>query len=302
MCHSRDEAESARSRLEQWLSPRGLAINEDKTRVVHLADGFDFLGFNVRRYPSRNGGKLLIKPSSTAVTRIRQRLTSELRSLRGANALTVIRRLNPIIRGWAAYYRAVVSKEVFAEIDHHLWQNTYRWALRAHPNKSKKWVLTRYFDAFNPSRADRWVFGDRDSGLFMRRFVWTKIVRHAMVAGNSSPDDPALADYWQARRRTGTAELGRTLLILARRQDGRCPDCGDHLLPGDLPQSPHQWEQWIVSIRTALRIIGGPKKKRPANQAPDRSTQLVHTHCHNRAPTGARKGSPTADLTPQGLA
>ena len=72
-----------------------------------LDEGFDFLGFNVRRYH----GKLLIKPSKAAVRRIRERLRTEMRSLRGANAQAVIARLNPIIRGWAAYYRTVVSSE-----------------------------------------------------------------------------------------------------------------------------------------------------------------------------------------------
>jgi len=70
----------------------------------------------------------------------------------------VITRLNPVIRGWAAYYRGGVSKEIFSALDHYMWRLTYRWALRTHPNKSKRWVMARYFDAFHPSRRDRWVF------------------------------------------------------------------------------------------------------------------------------------------------
>ena len=95
MCYTRDQAEAARSQLTQWLAPRGLSFNQDKTRIVHVDDGFDFLGFNVRRY----GDKLLIKPSKAAVARFRQRLTAEVRSLRGSGALMVIITLNPIIRG-----------------------------------------------------------------------------------------------------------------------------------------------------------------------------------------------------------
>src|ERR671912_2572517 len=78
-CHSRQQAEQVKARLAGWLAPRGLAFNEDKTRIVHLAEGFDFLGFNVRRY--RNG-KLLIKPSAPAVRRLQRRLASELRAAR----------------------------------------------------------------------------------------------------------------------------------------------------------------------------------------------------------------------------
>src|SRR5450759_5213621 len=100
LCHTRDEAEQVKARLAEWLAPRGLTFNEDKTRIVTLDDGFDLLGFTVRR----QSDKLLIKPSKAALRRIRERLRTEMRALRGANATAVIARLNPIIRGWAAYY------------------------------------------------------------------------------------------------------------------------------------------------------------------------------------------------------
>jgi RNA-directed DNA polymerase len=103
-CYSQEQAEQVKAQLAQWLAPRGLAFNEDKTRIVHLEDGFDFLGFNIRRYQrGHDRGKLLIKPSQDAVRRIRRRLADEVRSLRGSNATAIIARLNPIIRGWAAY-------------------------------------------------------------------------------------------------------------------------------------------------------------------------------------------------------
>jgi RNA-directed DNA polymerase len=283
MCHTREQAETVRQRLVEWLKARGLALNEDKTRIVHLSEGFDFLGCTIRRY--RNG-KLLIKPSKLAVKRIRERLAAELRSLRGANALAVIRRLNPIIRGWTAYYRSVVSKEVFASIDQHLWRHTYRWALRAHPNKPKTWVTARYFGAFNPSRTDRWVFGDRDSGAYLRRFVWTKIVRHRMVMGTASTDDPALNRYWAERRRKTFALLGGSTATLLLQQRGRCPICGTFLLLTEHePQSPKDWEQWIKTIAKALRkkaltmigLDGGGDPTTP---------RLLHTHCQ-RAPRSA---------------
>src|SRR6266511_328911 len=95
LCHSQEQAEQVKARLAEWLAPRGMAFNEDKTRIVHLGEGFDFLGFNVRRYRS----KLLIKPSKAAVRRVRERLASEMRILRGGNAMAVIATLNPIIRG-----------------------------------------------------------------------------------------------------------------------------------------------------------------------------------------------------------
>jgi RNA-directed DNA polymerase len=114
-CCSQRQAQQVKARLAQWLAPRGLVFNEDKTRIVHLEEGFDFLGFNLRRY-RRGGrpGKLLIKPSQDAVRRIRRRLADEIRSMRGSNAMALIARLNPIVRGWAACYRGVVFSKLFA--------------------------------------------------------------------------------------------------------------------------------------------------------------------------------------------
>jgi len=129
LCHSRQEALEVKARLATWLAPRGLAFNEDKTQVVTLDEGFDFLGFNVRRY----GTKPLIKPSKAAVRRIRERLRNELRSLRGTNAQAVIRKLNPIIRGWANYYRTQVSAEIFGKLDHYLWRLTYKCCAARRP-------------------------------------------------------------------------------------------------------------------------------------------------------------------------
>ena len=297
MCYSRDQAEQVWHRLAQWLAPRGLTINEDKTRIGHLHVGFDFLGFNVRRY----GGKLLIKPSKAAVTRFQRRLTAEVRVLRGANAEAVIRRLNPIIRGWTAYYRSVVSKAVFATVDEHLWQLTWRWALRTHPNKPKRWVAARYFGKFNPARQDRWVFGDRDSGHYLRRCVWTKIVRHRLVGGTSSLDDPALAQYWADRRKRRNGMLGGPVLGLLRAQAGRCPICRDLLLRTDRePQSPQQWEQWITTTRLALRrqAITAEQVPKPSRDPGDHPAhRLVHAHCLR---TRARRRA--QQKTPLGLA
>jgi RNA-directed DNA polymerase len=138
--------------------------------------------------------KPLIRPSKAAVRRIRQRLQAELRSLRGHNARAVIRRLNPIIRGWAAYYRRQVSSNTFDMLDHYLWALTYRWALLSHRNKSRPWVFARYFGKFNRSREDRWVFGDRKTGAYLHRFGWTGIVRHQLVRYRASPDDPDLTE------------------------------------------------------------------------------------------------------------
>src|SRR5262249_2747147 len=271
-CHTRQEAEQVKARLAAWLVPRGLAFNEDKTRIVTLDEGFDFLGYTIRRYH----GKLLIKPGKAAVRRIRERLRTDLRSLRGANAQAVIARLTPIIRGWAAYYRTAVSSETFAALDHYLWKLTYKWAKHSHPNKPTRWVIRRYFGTFNKSRHDQWVFGDRDSGAYLLRFSWTKIVRHQMVRGTSSPDDPALAEYWAARRHRGIPRpIDAATLRLLQSQHGRCPWCGQLLLDADRPpQTPREWEQWLAATRKA--IIRNAIADQAGSTPPEGSLRLLH--------------------------
>ena len=292
MCTSREQAEEVKARLTVWLAPRGLAFNEDKTRVVDLDDGFDFLGFNVRRYQN----KLLIKPSKAAVQRQRERLAAEVRALRGANAAAVIKRLSPIIRGWSAYYRTVVSSEAFAKLDKYVWTLTYGWATHTHSNKSRHWVVNRYFGAFNRFRRDRWVFGDRDSGAYLVKFGWTKIVRHQMVPGTASPDDPDLDTYWAKRRQRSAPPVGGVKLRLLKTQQGRCPLCGGLLLFADRePQSPAEWEQWITVIRKALRKEAiAVERGQGITDGPD-ALQLVHTDCQRRhVAVSGRRSSATS--------
>jgi RNA-directed DNA polymerase len=276
LCHTRHEAEQVKARLAGWLTPRGLTFNEDKTRIVTLDDGFDFLGVTVRR----QSGKLLIKPSKAALRRIRERLRTEMHALRGANAAAVLHRLNPIIRGWAAYYRTVVSSKAFAMLDRYLWGLTYKWAKFGHPKKPRSWIVNRYFGAFNKSRQDRWVFGDRASGAYRIKFAWTKIVRHRMVKGRSSPDDPTLAQYWaDRRRRSAPPPMDGHSLQLLQRQAGRCPNCRDLLLHADHPpQSPAEWEQWVRVTSKALRKQSLTYRRRDG-PGETNSLRLVHVRC-----------------------
>jgi RNA-directed DNA polymerase len=293
MCVSRGQAEEVKTRLAAWLAPRGLAFNEDKTRIVHLDDGFDFLGFNVRRYRA----KLLIKPSKAAVQRHRERLAAEVRALRGANAAAVIKRLNPIIRGWSAYYRTVVSSEAFAKLDNYLWILTYKWATHSHSNKSRRWIVRRYFGMFNRFRRDRWVFGDRDSGAYLFKFAWTKIVRHQMVPGTASPDDPDLATYWAKRRQRSAPPVGDVSLRLLKTQQGRCSLCGGFLLLADRePQSPVEWEQWLTATRKALRKEAITAERGQGTPDEPVALHLVHTDCRRRhvAVSGRRSGASSA--------
>ena len=277
-CHSRQQAEQVKARLAAWLAPRGLAFNEAKTRIVHLSEGFDFLGFSLRRY--RNG-KLLIKPGATAIKRFRDRLAKEFHALRGSNVAAVLAKIAPIVRGWVAYYRTVVSTRVFHALTGYLWKLTYKWACWSHPNKPKHWIIGRYFGKFNKFRNDRWVFGDRDTGAYLPKPAWTEIVRHTLIKGGASPDDPALAGYWAHRRQKVKPPLDSYTVRLLSRQDGRCSLCGENLLtPDQPPQSPQGWEHWFLQVtRQAIKADYLVHHDTPS-AARSKRTHLVHATCH----------------------
>jgi RNA-directed DNA polymerase len=300
-CHTQRQAQQVKAQLAEWLKPRGLAFNEDKTKIVHLTEGFDYLGVNVCRY--RNG-KLLVKPNRAAVKRLRKRLAVEMRALRGSNAAAVIARLNPIIRGWAAYYRGVVSSKIFNSLDNYVWRLTYKWAKHTHPNKPKTWIVRRYFGTFNKFRNDRWVFGDRagtdEHGVpHLVKFSWTDIVRHQMVKGAASPDDPDLTDYWTTRRRRVKPPLDSYNLRLLTRQDGRCPLCKDHLLIADQPpQSPREWERWWLSVTRRAIAVEYLVHQDGHSTPGDTRTRLIHASCRSGLPTRLRGKPARQPATP----
>jgi len=295
LCHSQEQAEQVKAQLAEWLAPRGLAFNEEKTKIVHLSEGFDFLGFNVRRYRS----KLLIKPSKAAVRRLRERLAASMRMLRGGNAMAVIATLGPIIRGWAAYYRTVVSSRLFRWLDNYVWKLLYKWSIWRHKNKPKRWIVGRYFGKFNKFRNDRWVFGDHDTGAYLVKFSWTGIERHIPVKGAASPDDPALAAYWAGRRRKVKPPLDRYTRHLLSRQDGLCPLCGEHLLSADQPpQAPEQWEQWWLHItRKAIAASYLTHHGKPGPPDGDQ-TCLVHASCQRALQARQRRTPALQPATP----
>ncbi len=295
-CHSRQQAEQVKAKLAAWLAPRGLAFNEAKTRIVRLdEEGFGFLGFHLRRYPV---GKLLIKPSVTAIKRFRERLAREFRVLRGANVAAVLAKISPIVRGWVAYYRTVVSSRVFKTLTDYLWKLTYKWARWSHPNKPKRWIIQRYFGKFNKFRNDRWVFGDRDTGAYLPKPAWTNIVRHTPVKGWASPDDPDLAGYWADRRRKVKPPLDAYTVRLLSKQDGRCNLCGENLLtPDQPPQTPQGWEWWFRWV-TKKAIEVGHLTHHTSSTPRNERTHLVHATCsrtgkHARTAAGNPVPQPT---------
>jgi RNA-directed DNA polymerase len=218
--------------IQEWLAERGLELNTEKTRIVHIDDGFNFLGFHLRRYK----GTLLIKPQKEKVLAKLAEIRAWLRMHIHTKQEEVIAHLNQTLRGWSLYYRHVASSKVYAYVDHRLFRMLWTWARRRHPQKPAKWIKAKYFPAIGTRK---WVFAvktkDRRGQPITRSLtdVRLSIKRHVLVAGRNSPLDPALREYWHKRARW-RAELkydaNAVKRILAARQNWRCPVCHASLL------------------------------------------------------------------------
>ena len=182
-----------------FLKERGLELSEEKTRITHIDDGFDFLGFNVRKYT----GKLLIKPSKPAVKRFLDKIRALIKANPAAKTEELIRQLNSKLRGWANYYRHEVSKKTFAYVDTQVFLALIAWINRRHPEKSAQWKRQRYF---RRKGLRQWVFFAkiRDAlksvthiDLFSMASV--PIVRHIKIQARANPYDPAFTDYFTRR-------------------------------------------------------------------------------------------------------
>ena len=196
---SKEAIEAIVPTVERFLSQRGLELNTEKTRIVHVKDGFDFLGFNVRSFNE----KCIFTPQKEKVHNFLDKIRTWLKHHRMASPENVIRHLNPILRGWANYYKHASSKRTFITVDTHIWRAIWKWCLRRHRNKSKDWVYRKYFKTVN-NRA--WTFFANVSTsdgevLELRLFNLSSVPirRHVKVAGAASPDDPDLRDYWRDR-------------------------------------------------------------------------------------------------------
>lgn len=218
--------------IKQWLSSRGLEISTEKTRVVHIDDGFNFLGFHLRQYK----GKLLIKPQKEKVLAFCKKIKETLSHMKTRTQEDVIKELNPLLGGFANYYRGAVSKETFSYIENRAWHDLRRWAKRRHPNKPAKWVQKRYYSSFRGRNGTFMCKGTDKRGKDKIHILYnissTPIVRHIKVKGNSSPDHPSLRDYWQ-KRATDYAKKywakGSKYEAVAKLQNWKCPVCGDSL-------------------------------------------------------------------------
>ena len=267
-CEQQEDAVAVLQKLTTWLGNRGLTLAEEKTHIRHISEGFDFLGFNIRQYPApqtaRSGWKLLIKPSQTAVMKLKAKLRQIWRTNAGQSPHHLLRQLNPLIRGWANYFRIGVTTETFKKLDEWMFNRQCHYTKRRHRNKPWRWRKAHYWGKLNPDRPDRWVFGDIRTGHYLLKFQWFKVRRHVLVKGAASPDDPTLKTYWQARTAAKLNELPRRLRPLANRQWRLCYLCGESLLNGEEIHRHHLMPLAEGGQDVAANIV------------------LVHLYCHQQ--------------------
>ena len=270
-CETKEDAEQAQNEINKWLTSRGLELSEEKTRIVHLSEGFDFLGFHIKHYQVNNtktGWKLLIKPSKESILSIRKKLREEWLNLKGHDIQSVIKKLNPIIRGEANYFRIGVASEAFRSLDDWMFKRERRYVNHTHPQRNNKWRKNKYWGRLNLERKDKWVFGDKHTGFHLLKFSWFNIQRHQLVIGRSSPDDPILKQYWQEREKAKASNHPKSIQKIAEKQGHVCPVCGQSLYNGEEIHKHHK----------------SPKKKGGLDTYSN--LELVHLYCHQQIHSG----------------
>lgn len=174
----RESLENIKQMIEVFLLERGLTLSKEKTVITHIDKGFDFLGWNFRKFK----GKLIIKPSHKSMCKITQKISSIIKDNRTAKQEDLIRKLNEVIIGWANYHHSACAKKSYSTIDHRTWEMLWKWAKRRHPNKSKRWIVNRYWKTH---KGRKWTFKSDKNILFLMMDM--PIVRRGQMALNKNP-------------------------------------------------------------------------------------------------------------------
>ena len=188
----------------EFLRERGLELSNTKTQITHINDGFDFLGFNIRKY----GEKCITKPSKTAVKTFLQDINKIIKTNVGAKTENLLFQLNPKIRGWVNYYHHSASSKTFSYIDHRIFQMLYRWAQKRHANKGFKWINQKYFQR---NYWNNWHFHAKTQKHNCIELILagrTKIKRHSKIKSAATPYKPEYNEY--LRKRSGKLKTSST--------------------------------------------------------------------------------------------
>ena len=188
--------------ISNFLAQRGLSLSQEKTKIVHIEEGFDFLGFNVRKY----NGKFLTTPSKESIKSVKTKIKETVKKGYGWKGSDLISALNPVIKGWANYHRKVVSKATFSELDNYIYQETFRWTMRKFSGHNRYKAVDRYFR--NRSLTRRWIFSDvvrakdgTKKHVCINKMMDIKIQRHVKVRSSANPYLPEYVKYFEDRKK-----------------------------------------------------------------------------------------------------
>ncbi|WP_331346897.1 group II intron reverse transcriptase/maturase [Cellvibrio sp. UBA7661] len=258
--------------VEEFLSVRGVQLSKEKTRITHINAGFDFLGWNFRKYVPKSPyrkAKLFIKPSKKNAQAFYRKVAAIINNSGALTQDALIGQLNPVLRGWAEYHSPVVAKQTFGKLEYLIFWRIWRWAKRRHPNKSIEWVRKRYFKSIGERS---WVFSlayKLQSGETRYRRLYglagTPIVRHKRLPADYNPYDAEHEEKWEAlrvQRMRHKLRYRKEIWSLFARQLGLCAYCG-----GGISMQSGWHDHHIVR-----RVDGGSDRK--DNRA------LLHPNCH----------------------
>ncbi|OLT59963.1 group II intron reverse transcriptase/maturase [Moorena bouillonii] len=277
MHKSKEHIEKCKDVINEWLNDIGLELKPEKTQIVHSNDGFDFLGFNVRQYEvgknqSKLGYKTLIKPSKKAIKEHWEDLCKLIDSHKAAPQEHLINKLNQKIRGWCNYHKTGISKEIFGDLDHLMYQKLRRWGKYRHGNKSWDWVKKKYWGRVTRKDGehgnDNWVFRKSDEQHLIKH-AWIEVSRYVKVKQDRSIYDGDLT-YW-GNRMSKHPELVTQKGKLFKKQKGKCAHCGLTFRTGD------DWE-----VHHVKPLSQGGKDQ-------IQNMELIHLHCHDEIHREIRK-------------
>lgn len=200
--HDREEGEAVKDTLIPFLAERGLEMSQEKTLITHIDEGFDFLGWNFKKYEIQGKKKMLIKPSRKSLDSITDTIRQTvLDNGLGLTQDELIGILNPKIRGWCNYHRSAVSSQTFSYVDNYTFRTLFRWAERRHPTKGRKWMASKYW---HRKGNRKWVFCTECRTLLSA--IDIKIVRHRMVRNKMNPYIDT--EYFADRQKNAKYERG----------------------------------------------------------------------------------------------
>jgi RNA-directed DNA polymerase len=145
---SHGHAEALWEEVETVLATIGLRLAVDKTRTVHIDEGFDFLGFHIQRHRQKGSDRRLIYtyPSQKSVASIRRKVKEvTVNKTTNMSAARLFTRLAQITRGWALYFRHGSSNAAYQDLQHYQWWRVWQWLRHKHPHRSAKWIIQRYY-------------------------------------------------------------------------------------------------------------------------------------------------------------